>query len=258
MTRALCPGLIPNPIPTGVGTGIWDELEDATGILAYISNYGITLDGADEQILYWEPVIGNPTTDTLEPAPYIVVDGPWLHATDSDFGGYPSAYTIGVGGPPSAGDMAPAVPTSSTLFTQANDTILIVQAADPGAGGSVYLCSAASNLASSVQVLHSDFYLSSGVGSYWPENPPIVPMLLWIHWDNGSSSAKYHASDGTEASISGQTWGTLEGRGLWLFGTSGSAQVSVMRFMGACRCYNLSDDDWDRLIAWAQANMGWS
>jgi hypothetical protein len=252
VTRAICPGLIPNPIAVTLIGGPWDEIDDGTDLLAYYTPYGVDQDGT--HVDHWEPVIGGTSADVLD---QIGANKPLWNAADTEFGNLPTVYT-------SITDTAMRSnnETSAVSFSQPHDTLFIAKLNHVGGSPASEICDTAdsgSTTRADVQITTSPSYkLNAGTEVRYYTAPPIYPGVFWVHWEGASTRLRGHLSDGTDLDSGLLDAGTKGVQGVSLFAGSAYTSVTSMDFLAFARCLSFSAADYARVIAWAQTNMSWS
>jgi len=251
VTRALCPGLIPNPIAAALIGGPWDEIDDGTDLLAYYTPYGVDQDGT--HVDHWEPVIGGTSADVLD---QIGANKPLWNAADTEFGNLPTVYTSITNTA-----MRSNNETSAVSFSQPHDTIFIGKLNYAGAP-EMEVCDSADagsvTRAAVWRTTHPAYQLDAGTLVRYFVASPSYPGVYWIHWEGASTRFRGHLSDGTDLDSGLIDAGTKGVQGVSLFaGASGTSSTAV-DFLAFARCLSFSAADYARVIAWAQTNMSWS
>ena len=232
---------------TSIG-GIWDAVEDGTVVLAYVASHNYQLSGGT--IISLAPIIGGTAADILIPPG----TAPIYNASDGQFGGEPSIETTGTQ------YLRSTTPGSAMTISQPHETIVVCV---PPTTTSSYqtLIDGTNTYAAefSTHTSHSGGYIYSGGTGI--DTMPIDHSQGAIQkgvFNSSSSEYTVRRADSTLNTLYGDV-GTANPQGIFFFAAYGAISIpAAAKIYAVLHCQGLTTDDWNRLVAWVQTNLGWS
>lgn len=230
----------------GLTTDWWTLIPDGTNQIVYDSLYNVTHTATNVQA--WDPVFGGGAPDQLT----VLFNDPFYTSNDAPyFPGRPGIFSnvAATGMVTSVGDTIVTQPYDLFLWAEVNLTATASDIID----GRLNPCRAWIQARTSPDLL---FYAGNIV--VYPVAATTLAFLLWFHWDGASSFMRRHLQDGTEQYTGLIDPGTQDGQGFTLFGSNGGGAAGTrVRTMGFSRVKNGTINDYNVLIAWAQAAFSW-